>query len=97
MRYLGPVKIDNQVWQITPLENDVLMLNAICDKHKVKLTLGGDPNQATHYTPSNFRRIGEDLGCEQVNWVVAYLSGGYVGLTNVEDEWQYFLRNGELI
>jgi hypothetical protein len=95
MRYLGPVKIDNQVWQITPLANDVLMLNAVCDKHNVKLTLGGDPNQATHYPIFEFRREAEYM--EQFDWVVTYLSGSYVNLTNVGDEWEYFLHNGKLI
>jgi hypothetical protein len=97
MRYLGPVKIDNQVWRIFPLEDDVLMLNAICDKHKVKLTLGGDPDQATHVAHSNFQRTIDGEYLKSIKWVVAYLSGSYVGLTNVEDEWEYLLHNGKLI
>jgi hypothetical protein len=88
-----PVRIDNQVWRIFPLEADLLMINCLCEKHNVRLVLGGDPNQGSHdanfmrHTEhNNFTRTAE---YDNFEWVVAYLYGSFVGLTNVEDEWEH--------
>lgn len=76
--------MSKSTYRIFPSSRDLLHLESVAKKHDVELIIGGEPLRVCEMNGFGRERHPTD-------WVVAYIAGDHVNLTNMQAEWSVWL------
>ncbi len=86
---------DPYTFSIFPLSDDLFIIDNLASKHNVKLTIGGPYLRVPERKV--FKVVVPDDIITNMKWMICYLTGSYVNIMNMEEEFEHYIHNNNRI